>query len=332
MVTASRIESKSFNANQNIAVIGHGIIGLTSALKLLQSGHTVTIYFNADIPDLTTLAFEAYWWPFRIYPQDKVKIWAKSTYDWYKQFYSNPNCGVCLKSHLRFCFDADESEYAMQLFTDWEEIDPSQHGVECKHAYKMRLPSIEPAVFLSHLKEMIVAEGGKFEKKFLSSFTELRDQHAIVINCSGLGARELARDNSVYPVRGQCVCIERPKELDQTTLIYKWANDFASIIPRGTRCVLGGTSQKDDDSREVSQEDTAEIIKKCRKVCSALGTPNVIMGKVGIRPGRPEVRLEVEQLTPDLAVVHNYGHGGGGFTVAWGCAQEVWSIVESLRL
>ena len=49
---------------------------------------------------------------------------------------------------------------------------------------------------------------------------------------------------------------------------------------------------------------------------------------VGLRPGRKEVRLELEMAGPSCPIVHNYGHGGGGFTVAWGCANEVARIVQ----
>jgi len=48
---------------------------------------------------------------------------------------------------------------------------------------------------------------------------------------------------------------------------------------------------------------------------------------VGLRPGRPTVRLEAEQCGDSL-VVHNYGHGGGGFTLSWGCAEEVLALIQ----
>ena len=313
----------------HVAVVGHGIIGLTSALKLLEARHEVTIYFREDVPDLTTLALEAYWWPYRIYPEASVRVWAKATFEWYRRFIDQSYLGVSFKKHLRFCFDQDESNYAFELFSDWKEINPSDHGVSCKLAYEMQLPSIEPAIFLGHLKQLVAAKGASFVHAELSSLEELSSKHPIVINCSGLGARELANDQSVFPVRGQCVSVARPSTLPDATLIYKWENDFASIITRGARCVLGGTSQQGDSSRQPRLDDTNSIIKKCAAVNQLLGQPDVFEAKVGIRPGRPSVRLEVEKLASDLIVIHNYGHGGGGFTVAWGCAQEVAALLRS---
>ncbi|MGH7892417.1 MAG: FAD-dependent oxidoreductase, partial [Thermodesulfobacteriota bacterium] len=50
--------------------------------------------------------------------------------------------------------------------------------------------------------------------------------------------------------------------------------------------------------------------------------------RVGLRPGRTEVRLEIEELPGGRALIHDYGHGGGGFTLSWGCAEEVLKLAE----
>jgi D-amino-acid oxidase len=48
---------------------------------------------------------------------------------------------------------------------------------------------------------------------------------------------------------------------------------------------------------------------------------------VGLRPARSEVRLEATTLADGRPLVHNYGHGGSGFTLSWGCADEVARLV-----
>jgi D-amino-acid oxidase len=58
--------------------------------------------------------------------------------------------------------------------------------------------------------------------------------------------------------------------------------------------------------------------------------PSVLAERVGLRPFRRSgVRLERDQLRDGRTVIHNYGHGGAGFTLSWGCAREVLDIAVS---
>ncbi len=52
--------------------------------------------------------------------------------------------------------------------------------------------------------------------------------------------------------------------------------------------------------------------------------------KVGLRPGRATVRLEHEPMAGTPGVIHNYGHAGNGWSLSWGCAQDVVRIAERL--
>jgi D-amino-acid oxidase len=51
--------------------------------------------------------------------------------------------------------------------------------------------------------------------------------------------------------------------------------------------------------------------------------------RVGLRPARPGDRLELDAIG-GTAVVHNYGHGGAGVTLSWGCAEAVRDLVAQL--
>jgi D-amino-acid oxidase len=68
---------------------------------------------------------------------------------------------------------------------------------------------------------------------------------------------------------------------------------------------------------------TAEaIVRRCAAVRPEIAGARVIEHRVGLRPTRPAVRLERERAADGRLLVHNYGHGGAGVTVAWGCARE----------
>ena len=139
------------------------------------------------------------------------------------------------------------------------------------------------------------------------------------------GARELCQDTEVKPVRGQIIYINQDPgfgRFDQQpeTLTY--------TIPRRDCTVLGGTAQSDDWSLELRDSDRETILQKCEAVWPELDRSKIIGESVGLRPSRSEVRLESEKVNGTL-IIHNYGHGGAGVTLSWGCADEVARMLSS---
>mgnify|MGYP003313810487 FL=1 len=98
-------------------------------------------------------------------------------------------------------------------------------------------------------------------------------------------------------------------------------------IPRRDVTVLGGTAQKDDWGENVRPEDTEIILSKCEKLWPELDRKNIVGTAVGLRPSRYEVRLE-EEIIDGKKVIHNYGHGGAGVTLSWGCADEIVKMIK----
>jgi D-amino-acid oxidase len=70
-------------------------------------------------------------------------------------------------------------------------------------------------------------------------------------------------------------------------------------------------------------------LRKAKAISPAFNSVEVIEAKVGLRPARNEVRLETEQIG-DKTIIHNYGHGGAGFTLSWGCANEVVELIRKV--
>jgi D-amino-acid oxidase len=143
-----------------------------------------------------------------------------------------------------------------------------------------------------------------------------------VVNCTGLAARELAHDHELAPLLGQTLICE-PGDFDLATTITD-ARDDAEIfyvIPRRTELVVGGCSIAVPPGTvpAVDAAITQRILAQARALGLAIGP--VHGERVGLRPYRREVRLERDPL--DARVIHNYGHGGAGFTLCRGCAEDV---------
>jgi D-amino-acid oxidase len=183
---------------------------------------------------------------------------------------------------------------------------------------------MDTTIYLDYLANRFVAAGGSIVTN--THFAQLEDvdqQFGLVINCAGIGARELVRDTDLEPHRGQVAIVPKIKDLP-----YAVVCDHAPLmyaIPRTNDCVLGGTNELSNDLAADSAT-TTRIVAECTRALK-ITKPNVLAERVGLRPFRKSgVRVERDQLRDGRTVVHNYGHGGSGFTLSWGCAEEVFEL------
>ena len=134
-------------------------------------------------------------------------------------------------------------------------------------------------------------------------------------------AKELASDPSVTPIRGQVVCVENPG-IDQVLLDEGNPDGITYIVPRSADCILGGTAEVGADGLEPDPDVARGILLRCTELEPRLHQARVLAHKVGLRPGRPTIRLETDELPDARPCVHNYGHGGAGVTLSWGAPTK----------
>ncbi|XP_035152404.3 D-aspartate oxidase isoform X2 [Callithrix jacchus] len=185
----------------------------------------------------------------------------------------------------------------------------------------------ECPAYLPWLEKRIKGSGGWTVTRRIEDLWELHPSFDVVVNCSGLGSRELAGDSKIFPVRGQVLQVQAP-----------WVEHFIRdgsgltyIYPGTSHVTLGGTRQKGDWNLFPDAENSREILSRCCALEPSLHGACNIREKVGLRPYRPGVRLQTELLVRDgrrLPVVHHYGHGSGGISVHWGTALEAARLVS----
>jgi D-amino-acid oxidase len=193
-----------------------------------------------------------------------------------------------------------------------------------KSGFSLRVPLMDTTIYLDYLADRFQKAGGSITRNV--HFEKLEDvdqQFDLVINCAGIGARELVQDNDLQPHRGQVAVVPRIDKLscaivcDDAPLMY--------AIPRANDCVFGGTNNLSSDLA-ADPATTNQIVAECSRVLK-IEKPKVLAERVGLRPFRKSgVRLEHDQLRDGRTVIHNYGHGGSGFTLSWGCAQGVLDL------
>ena len=308
-----------------VVVIGCGVVGLSTALRLREAGLDARIV-AADPPERTTSAVAAaIWYPYKAYPEEDVLRWGRRTFEVFEELAGQPETGVRMREGLELRRErAGEPWWAeavpgVRRCTE-DELPP---GYRDGHAFIV--PVVEMPIFLRYLWDRFAAVGGTVQRRLVSHMGELAGEAALVVNCAGLGARGLLGDASMAPIRGQILRVRNPG-LDRFFLDEDDPGGVTYIVPRSEDCVLGGTAEEGAWDTEPDPGTAAAILRRCSVLEPRLANAEVLGHRVGLRPGRPEVRLEREA-GDGLSVVHNYGHGGSGVTLSWGCAEEATDLV-----
>ncbi len=308
---------------KGVLVIGGGVNGLSTGICLLEDGWNVTIYSEEFSPNTTSDVAAALWYPFLSAPVEKTNVWGLRTYNILKLLATERGAGIDMTQTFEYFRSSQPDPVWKSTVDNFERITedlPSDY-VEC---FSFMTQVIEMPIYLKWLMNRYNLLGGKLEKLRVNDFSEVPEKFQLVVNCTGLSSGELCNDPEVYPVRGQIIKI-KPKlnqmHLDQQipTLSY--------IVPRSNDMILGGVAQEGNWSLEPTEEDRNFILEKCSKIIPNLKNVEIIEDIVGLRPGRAEVRLEKEQIS-GKTIIHNYGHGGSGVTLSWGCAEEVVELAN----
>ena len=305
--------------SQPITVVGCGVIGLTSAIRLRESGFDVTIITRDLPPNLTSAVAGAYWYGGELASHPARHRWSLSSLEEYLRLASGDYCGVSTFRMLEV-FGAPVSDpWFKDVIPFYQRVQPANLPAGYADGYWMEIPIIETPRYLAYLVDRFQKNGGVIQQRAISDLAEIASEHPLIVNSTGVYARYVAHDEQVYPLRGQVIKVEAPHVRDA----FMDDDTFTYILPRKDGCVLGGISQKDNWNLAVDPAVSEDILARCEKALPGIRKSPVIVELVGLRPGRHEVRLEVEQLTTNCTVIHNYGHGGIGFTLSWGCAADV---------
>ena len=165
------------------------------------------------------------------------------------------------------------------------------------------------------------------QQRTLSSLDEMTGEASVIVNCAGLGARDLVGDASMQPIRGQIVRVRNPG-LERFVLDEDNPEGDTYIVPRSHDCILGGTADEGEWDLEPDPRPPKASCAAAHATRAAPRGGRNLEHKVGLRPGRPAVRLESEGGPDSVPLIHNYGHGGSGVTLSWGCAEETLGLVR----
>ncbi|MFB6393733.1 FAD-dependent oxidoreductase [Polymorphospora lycopeni] len=313
----------------DVVIVGAGVVGLTSALRLQQAGARVLVLTADDPADTVSRVAAAVWYPTHTDGSARMLERAHRTFDEYADQAARGVPGVVMRPTrmlLRAPAPADPWwAPATRDFTADRDVPAPYTG-----RWRFTVPGVEMGPYLEWLAERLVAGGGRLARRRLARLADVADLAPVVVNASGLGARTLAADPAVHPARGRIVVVANPglhvsvrDEDDPAGITY--------VHPRSRDVVLGGTFEPDAYDTGPDDAASAAIVARCTALVPELAGAPVLARLAGLRPARhggPRVEADPVGLPGGVRLVHNYGHGGAGMTLAWGCADEVVSLVS----
>lgn len=307
----------------DVLVIGAGVSGLTVAVCLAEAGLAVRVR-TRRFPAITSCAAGAVWGPYLI-GDDRVMPWSEQTRVILTGLADDPATGVRVVHGLEASqHGIPPPAWASRLDT-YRIATPAELPAGYTTGWWYSAPVIDMPVYLEYLVKRLAGSGGSVEVGEVRTLREAATLAPVVVNCAGVEAAELASDPDLTPTRGQLVVVENPG-IDRFFAQHDESAEPVYYLPQGDHVVLGGSVLPGRTDLEPDAGIAAAIIERCAAIEPRLGKCRVVGHRVGLRPARPRVRLEREQ-TSWGPVVHNYGHGGAGVTMSWGCALDAARLV-----
>ncbi|CAH1779645.1 unnamed protein product [Owenia fusiformis] len=324
-----------------IAVVGAGVIGLSTAVKIQEEIPEADVTIFADKFNQATTSDGAAG-IYRITSQHApgtdiptLRRWGKDSWDRFSELSKRPDAskvGALVVSGYQLYNDSNREQ---PLFADYvgnfrncTEEELNSFGVKYKHGWFFTTVILECRWYLPFLMKTFRRLGGKVVKQTISSLEEFVGRFDLVINCSALGSKSLVNDQTVFPVRGQMIRAHAP-----WVKHFIYTDDMAYILPCQDNVVLGGTRQAGNYNKELDAEDTNGVWERCKNLLPSIEGARWDWQWVGLRPTRHPVRVEIEQMkfgNKTLPVVHNYGHGANGVTLSWGTAVHAAQLAKQV--
>jgi D-amino-acid oxidase len=309
-------------------VVGAGVSGLTTAVCLAEAG--VEVHVVAEEPPLatTSAAAGAMWDPYLVESRQRVRTWSLRTLNELRRLAAVADAGVKLLNGIEASRTAAEPPIWADIVEDMRPCAPTEMPTGFVVGWRFSAPLIDMPTYLVYLVDRLAAAGGTIEIGRVTALNALASEWPIVVNCTGIGARDLVPDPSMEPIRGQLVVTDNPGIQEFFTEDTGLAPELCHIHPHGDHVVLGGTAERGSWSRDPVAETAEHILDRCRQVEPRLNDVTVLEHRVGLRPTTPTIQLRTEHVG-NATLIHNYGHGGAGVTLSWGCAYDVAQVVTT---
>jgi glycine/D-amino acid oxidase-like deaminating enzyme len=256
-----------------VAVIGSGVMGLTTARLLQDRGIQATIYAKDLPPDTTSNIAGGQWSPFTVFDEEsatpafrqQLERAARLSNRYFQNLVGDTYGVRWIENYIL----RDSPPSAQQqpspirdLFFASQVVPRDEHPFSAYYVSRFTTMLIEPPVFLPAITRDFLLRGGRIHVR---EFREPRDvlqlEEKVIVNCAGLGAHSLFGDAELTPIKGQLAILLPQPEVDYIMI----KGDYY-MFPRRDGIVLGGTHDRDEWRLDVDPVVTARILENHRSI------------------------------------------------------------------
>jgi D-amino-acid oxidase len=317
-----------------VAVVGAGVVGLACACELAAQCD-VTVFHDQDLLGSTSAFATAIWHVYLVDPHETQHLdWSRRTLQRLILQAEIPEAGIefCEGVELFRTTPEHRPPWA-DIASDFAPLTPTELAAypDRTWGYRIAAPTANMFKYLTWLAKQCTERGAKFRHEHISSLIDLGGEYRIVVNCTGIGARGLVNDEELYPVRGQYLVLQPNSETPKTYVgDDEHPGGMAYVIPRDREVMVGGTEEPEQWSMEFDANKKAMLARAGEFFPQDLTELVELRAVVGLRPCRRSRRVRFGQDEEAPWIVHNYGHGGSGFSLAWGCAEDASHLVTGI--
>jgi glycine/D-amino acid oxidase-like deaminating enzyme len=254
------------STQKQVAVLGCGVVGLSTARLLQQMGKEITIYAKSLPPETTSNSAGGLWLPYSLFdpgretPQfhDQFLQSLKFSYTYFQQF-AGEDYGVHWIPSYAVSdepFSASDNPSFPEVFPESRDLQPSEHKFPYRYVRQFRTMLIEPHPYMRALLRDFQLARGKVELQEFHNTAEIAAlPQPVVVNCTGLGSRVLFSDAELIPIKGQLTFLLPQPEVNYVVLA---GNLY--MFPRRDGIALGGTHVRGDWSLEPDLAAKSKIL------------------------------------------------------------------------
>jgi D-amino-acid oxidase len=309
-----------------VTVVGGGVVGLTTALRLAEAGHAVTCVRDQPVGETVSAVAGGLWFPYHVEPKDRVVAWGLVALERFTALAHDPSAGVTLRQGL-LVERGPADRWWTEGLPSWRPASTGELPAGATGGVVATLPLVTMPVFLPWLEGRCSTAGVALVEGRVDDLAavDVGARSDVVVVAAGLASAALMGDDAPVPSRGQVALLANPG-LSRWLVDDEHPDGMVYALPHPDRVVCGGTDVAASGDTEPDPAVHQAIVARVRAAVPELATAEVLGSRVGLRPVAPAVRL-ARHPVGGREVVTNYGHGGAGVTLSWGCAEEVVHLV-----